>query len=55
MKLLVLCYVMPAHQHNQAPKSEAHMDIVAPPESSQDADKSINAVEAEGIDTGDEV
>lgn len=51
MKLLVLCYVLPAaRQHNQTviSPSEAHMDVVALSESSKDADKSIDAVEAEG-------
>ena len=49
MKLLVLCYVLPAaRQHNQTPPSEALMDTVVLSESSQDADK----VEAEGNDNG---
>lgn len=51
MKLLVLCYVLPAARpHNQTviSPSEADMDVVALSESSKDADKSIDAVEAEG-------
>ena len=51
MKLLVLCYVLPAPPHNEAPACEASIDIAAIKDSSQPSD----AVEAEGGNTGEDL